>query len=76
MIELWYWIILNPILNGLIALSSTFSSNLGLATIALTVIVRLILWPLTKRQLNSTRVMQEMQPKIQELQKKYGKNQQ
>ncbi|MBN2186739.1 MAG: membrane protein insertase YidC [Dehalococcoidia bacterium] len=76
MIELWYWIILNPILNGLIALSSTFSSNFGLAIIALTVIVRLILWPLTKRQLNSTKVMQEMQPKIQELQKKYGKNQQ
>ena len=76
MIELWNLIILNPILNGLIALSSIFSSNFGLAIIALTIIVRLILWPLTKRQLNSTKAMQDMQPKIQELQKKHGKNKQ
>jgi len=76
MLELWNLIILNPILNGLIALSSIFSSNFGLAIIALTIIVRLILWPLTKRQLNSTKAMQDMQPKIQELQKKHGKNKQ
>jgi len=38
--------------------------------------VRLITWPLNKRQLNSTKALQEMQPKMQELQKKYGKNQQ
>jgi YidC/Oxa1 family membrane protein insertase len=76
MIELWNLIILNPVLNGLVALSSVLFSNFGLAIIALTVIVRLILWPLTKRQLNSTKVLQGMQPKIQELQKKYGKNQQ
>ena len=76
MIELWNLIILDPILNGLIALSSILFTNFGLAIIALTIIVRLILWPLTKRQLNSTKAMQEMQPKIQELQKKYAKNQQ
>ena len=76
MVELWNLIILNPILNGLIALSSIFSSNFGLAIIALTIIVRLILWPLTKRQLNSTKAMQDMQPRIQELQKKHGKNKQ
>ena len=76
MIELWNLIILDPILNGLITLSSIFSSNFGLAIIALTIIVRLILWPLTKRQLNSTKAMQDMQPKIQELQKKHGKNKQ
>jgi YidC/Oxa1 family membrane protein insertase len=63
-------------LNGLIALSSVLFNNFGLAIIALTVIVRLILLPLTMRQLNSTKALQGMQPKIQELQKKYGKNQQ
>jgi len=76
MIELWNLIILDPVLNGLIALSSILFSNFGLAIIALTVIVRLILWPLTKRQLESTKAMQGMQPKIQELQRKYGKNKQ
>ncbi len=76
MIELWNLVILDPMLNGLIALSSILFSNLGLAIIVLTIVVRLILWPLTKRQLNSTKAMQAMQPKVQQLQKKYGKNQQ
>jgi YidC/Oxa1 family membrane protein insertase len=72
----WYLIIANPVLNVLVALTQLLGGSFGLAIIALTVIVRLISWPLTKRQLNSTKAMQEMQPKIQELQKKYGKNQQ
>jgi YidC/Oxa1 family membrane protein insertase len=74
--DVWYLIIGNPVLNVLVALSHILGDSFGLAIIALTVIIRLILWPLTKRQLNSTKALQEMQPKIQELQKKYGKNQQ
>src|SRR4030043_82295 len=74
--EVWNLIIANPVLNVLIALSHILGGSFGLAIIALTIIVRLITWPLTKRQLNSTKALQEMQPKIQELQKKYGKNQQ
>ena len=74
--EAWNLIIGNPVLNVLIALSHGLGDSFGLAIIALTIIVRLITWPLNKRQLNSTKALQEMQPKIQELQKKYGKNQQ
>jgi YidC/Oxa1 family membrane protein insertase len=76
MVNAWYLIIGDPLLNVLIALSHILFSNFGLAIIALTIIIRLVLWPLTMRQLNSTKALQEMQPKIQELQKKYGKNQQ
>ena len=76
MADLWYLIIGDPILNGLVALSSILFHSFGLAIIVLTIIVRLILWPLIKRQLTSTQAMQSMQPKIQELQKKYGKNKQ
>ena len=72
----WDIAIANPVLNVLVALSHTLGGQFGFAIIVLTVIVRLITWPLNKRQLKSTKVMQEMQPKIQELQKKYGKNQQ
>jgi len=72
----WYLIIANPVLNVLVALTHILGGSFGWAIIALTVIVRLLSWPLTKRQLKSTKAMQEMQPKIQELQKKYGKNQQ
>jgi YidC/Oxa1 family membrane protein insertase len=74
--EAWNLIIGNPVLNVLIALSHILGGSFGLAIIALTIIVRLVTWPLNKRQLNSTKALQEMQPKIQELQKKYGKNQQ
>jgi YidC/Oxa1 family membrane protein insertase len=74
--DIWYLIIGNPVLNVLIALSHILGGSFGLAIIVLTVIIRLISWPLTKRQLNSTKALQDMQPKIQELQKKYGKNQQ
>ena len=76
MIEVWHLIIGNPVLNVLIALSHLLSGSFGLAIVALTIIVRLISWPLTRRQLNSSKAMQDMQPKIQELQKKYGKNKQ
>ncbi len=43
----------------------------GLAIIGLTVIVRLILFPLTWKQFSSAQSMQAIQPKIKELQKKY-----
>jgi YidC/Oxa1 family membrane protein insertase len=75
-IEIWHLIIANPILNVLIVLSHVLYGQFGLAIIALTIIVRLVSWPLNKRQLKSTKAMQDMQPKLQELQKKYGKNKQ
>jgi len=78
MADLWNLIILNPTLNGMLALSSVLpkEAEFGLAIIILTVIVRLLLTPLVLRQLKSTKAMQEMQPKLQELQKKYAKNKQ
>lgn len=74
--QLWNTIILEPVLNSLIALSGLLFSNFGLAIIILTIIVRLVLLPLTVRQTRSTKAMQSLQPKLQELQKKYVKNQQ
>ena len=76
MAELWNTIILEPVLNSLIAMCTVLGGNFGLAIIVLTVIVRLILFPLTVRQTQSTKAMQSLQPRIQELQKKYAKNQQ
>jgi YidC/Oxa1 family membrane protein insertase len=76
MAELWNTIILEPVLNSLIAMCTVLGGNFGLAIIVLTVIVRLILFPLTVRQTKSTKAMQSLQPRIQEIQKKYAKNQQ
>src|SRR4051812_32248399 len=43
----------------------------GLAIIILTVVIRLILLPLYVKQYRSTSRMQEIQPQIQEIQKRY-----
>ncbi|KYH33757.1 YidC/Oxa1 family membrane protein insertase [Neomoorella mulderi] len=48
--------------------------NYGLAIILFTILVKVILFPLTYRQLRSMKRMQEIQPKVQELQKKYKGN--
>ncbi len=78
MADLWNAIIVNPMLNGLIALAGFLPREVefGLAIIILTIVVRLLLTPVTIKQLNSTKGLQAMQPKVQELQKKYGKNKQ
>lgn len=74
--DIWSLIILNPLLNVLIALSTLLANNFALAIIILTIVVRMILFPLTLKQTQSTKAIQTLQPKIQELQKKYGRNQQ
>ena len=76
MIDIWNIAILNPMLNGLIALSEVLFKNFGLAIIVLTIAVRLVLTPLTWRQTQSTKAMQLLQPKLQEIQKKYARDQQ
>jgi YidC/Oxa1 family membrane protein insertase len=45
--------------------------NYGLAIILLTLVVRLVTWPLTSKQLSSAKAMQDMQPEIKKLQEKY-----
>lgn len=63
-------------INSLVALSSYLYGSLGLTIIILTIIIRFAMYPLTRKQLHSTRAMQELQPKIAELQKKYAKDKQ
>jgi len=46
----------------------------GLAIILFTVLVRVLTYPLTQKQIQSSQAMQELQPKIQALQKKLGKD--
>jgi len=46
----------------------------GIAIILFTVIARLIILPLTLKSIQSTRKMQELQPQVKEIQRKYGKD--
>jgi YidC/Oxa1 family membrane protein insertase len=50
--------------------------NGGLAIIAFTIIVKTILLPLTIKSTRSTKAMQELAPKIKEIQKKHGADRQ
>ena len=46
----------------------------GLAIILLTIVIKVLLYPLTVKQLKSMRAMQKMQPKLKKLQEKYKDN--
>jgi len=45
--------------------------NYGLAIIFMTIAIKLVLFPITQKQLKSMRGMQEIQPKLKYLQEKY-----
>lgn len=49
----------------------SFVGNWGLVLVLLTVLLRLIMWPLMQAQGRTTARMQVMQPKIKEIQEKY-----
>ncbi|MFL5758857.1 MAG: YidC/Oxa1 family membrane protein insertase [Thermomicrobiales bacterium] len=51
-------------------------NSAGLAIIVFTIIVKTLLLPLTVQSIRSSKAMQEIQPKVKELQKKYGKDRQ
>ena len=64
--------LLNPMINFLVILNNVLFGSFGLAIIAFTIIIRLVTFPLTLRQLHSTRSMQGIQPRIQEINKKFS----
>ena len=68
---IWNDVLINPMINGLIILSRVLFNNFGLSIIVFTILVRLATLPLTLRQLRSSRRMQAIQPKMEELRKKY-----
>jgi len=61
----------NPFTTALLFLYQLLSQNIFLTILGFTVIIRLLLLPLTYQQLKSTKSMQTIQPKMKELQEKY-----
>lgn len=71
-----YWVV-----SGILVLfhslwSPFFGANSGwtwvLSIVSLTILIRVLLIPLFVKQIKSSRAMQLLQPKVRELQKKYG----
>lgn len=73
-LNLFQAVFTQPIFNVLMLLDHLFG-DLGLSIIVLTVIVRLLLFPLYRRQLRSSKAMQAIQPLIADVRKKYAKDQ-
>ena len=61
-----------PFLNALVLLYQYLPGyDFGIAVIALTVLIRLLLYPLMAQAIRAQKVMAELQPKIQEIQEKF-----
>ena len=62
----------HPLFNALVLLYNYLPGHdFGIAIICLTIIIRVILYPLAGKALRSQKALQRLQPKIQEIQKKY-----
>jgi YidC/Oxa1 family membrane protein insertase len=71
---IWNNIIYYPILNLLIVFYDLLFNNLGLAIIAIAILIRLVLIPLMKKQTEMTKKMSSLKPQMDALQKKYKNN--
>lgn len=74
---LWQTIVVWPMAKSLIAIHDLFEASpfsWGWAIIVFTLAVKIITFPLTLMQIRGMEAQKKLQPKIQELQKKYGKD--
>jgi len=63
-------LIVQPIFNLLVLVYALLPGhNFGLSIIIFTVIIRLLMWPLVKRQLKQTKIMRKLQPELRRIKK-------
>jgi YidC/Oxa1 family membrane protein insertase len=74
-LNIWELIIQQPLTNVLIVMAH-YLGGFGVAVIVLTILVNLALLPMTLTQIRSSKRMQDLQPKLAELNKKYAKDKQ
>lgn len=68
---IWNTILVTPMANALVVLYRVTFSNYGLAIILFTLLLRFVTLPLMIRQVKSQKKMTQLQPRINEIQKKY-----
>lgn len=70
-------LIVQPIFNLLMAIYAIIpGGDFGIAVVIFTIITRLLLWPLVKKQLHQAKAMRKMQPELVKIRKKYKTNRQ
>lgn len=63
-------LIVQPIFNVLVAIYALIPGhNFGLAIVLFTVVVRLLMWPLIKKQLHQVKLMRKIQPELKRIKK-------
>ena len=70
----WFWFVSIPLLWILHFFHDYLVFNYGVAIIMLTILVRLCLFPLSRKQVASSLRMQKLQPEINKLKEKYKDN--
>jgi YidC/Oxa1 family membrane protein insertase len=71
----WFDIIAKPLLHVLNFLNR-YVHNYGIAIIILTILIKIVFWPLTNKSYQSMSDMKKLQPKITELRQKYKNDKQ
>jgi YidC/Oxa1 family membrane protein insertase len=74
--DLWNVIFFQPMLNGLVLLYGLLFQNFGLTVVVFTLLIRLIILPLTLRQLHAAKNMSRLQPELAKIQKRYANDRQ
>ncbi|HWP61658.1 MAG TPA: YidC/Oxa1 family membrane protein insertase [Candidatus Paceibacterota bacterium] len=68
-------VLYQPLYNALVFLIGVIPTHdVGLAVIALTIVVRFILYPLSRRAIESQLAMKKVSPEVEAIKKKYKKN--
>ena len=73
---IWNEGFIRPMTNSLILLYVLLFGQFGLAIIVFTVIIRVMTMPLALKQIRSARAMSQLQPKLQEIQKRFANDRQ
>ena len=69
---MWTTLIINPILNLLVFIWGILPiKDFGLALVVFTVLTRLLMWPLVRKQIRQTKVMRSIQPELKKIKEKY-----
>jgi YidC/Oxa1 family membrane protein insertase len=71
----WLWFLARPFV-WLLHLLEGFTGQFGLAILALTLIIKILMFPLANRAYASMAKMKAVQPKMQEIKERYGADQQ
>ena len=73
--QLFHAVIYDPLYNGLVFLVGIIPTHdVGLAVIALTIVARVIIYPLSKRAIETQMAMKKIAPEVEKIKEQYKDN--